>query len=82
MLVHVEVQMSDDGKFAWRMYVYNYRLFGKYNREVASFAVLGDDNPGWRPESFGYKRWGTEAGLRFPDRQAPGLCGKTIRTGG
>jgi hypothetical protein len=66
VLVHVEVQMSDDGKFTWRMYVYNYRLFDKYNREVASFAVLGDDNARWRPQSFGYRRWGTEAGLRFP----------------
>ena len=66
VLVHVEVQMSVDGKFGWRMYVYNYRIFDKYNREVASFAVLGDDDPGWRPRSFGYRRWGTEAGLRFP----------------
>jgi hypothetical protein len=66
VLVHVEVQMSADGKFPWRMYVYNYRLFDKYNREVASFAVLGDDTPDWRPHSFGYKRWGVEVGFRFP----------------
>ncbi len=66
VLVHVEVQMSDDGKFTWRMYVYNYRLFDKYNKEVASFAVLGDDNPRWRPNSFGYQRWGVEVGFRFP----------------
>jgi hypothetical protein len=66
VLVHVEVQMSDDGKFTWRMYVYNYRLFDKYNKEVASFAVLGDDNPRWRPHSFGYRRWGVEVGFRFP----------------
>ena len=66
MLIHVEVQMSDDGKFPWRMYVYNYRLFDKYNVEVASFAVLGDDNPRWRPHSFGYRRWGSEVGFRFP----------------
>ena len=58
--------MSHDGKFGWRMYVYNYRIFDKYNREVASFAVLGDDDPDWRPRSFGYRRWGTEAGSRFP----------------
>ena len=36
------------------------------NREVASFAVLGDDNPDWRPNSFGYRRWGVEVGFRFP----------------
>jgi hypothetical protein len=33
---------------------------------VASFAVLGDDNPRWRPQSFGYQRWGVEVGFRFP----------------
>jgi hypothetical protein len=33
---------------------------------VASFAVLGDDNPHWLPESYSYRRWGVEAGLRFP----------------
>ena len=27
---------------------------------------LGDDNPRWRPDSFGYRRWGTEVGIRFP----------------
>ena len=62
VLVHIEVQASEDGEFARRMYVYNYRIFDRYNREVASFAVLGDDNPHWRPEGFGYRRWGTEMG--------------------
>ena len=66
VLIHVEVQMSEDSSFTWRMYVYNYRVFDKYNKEVASFAVLGDDNPNWRPAGYAYRRWGTEAGLRFP----------------
>ena len=30
------------------------------------FAVFGDDNPNWRPQSYGYELWGTEAGFRFP----------------
>ena len=51
VLIHVEVQMSDETEFPLRMYIYNYRVFDKYNRrEVASFAVLGDDNPHWRPD--------------------------------
>ena len=66
VLVHVEVQMTDESEFPWRMYVYNCRIFVMYNRRVASFAVLGDDNPNWRPQSYGYTLWGTEAGLRFP----------------
>jgi hypothetical protein len=67
VLVHVEVQMSDESEFPLRMFVYHYRLFDKYNkREVASFAVLGDDNPRWRPRSFRYERWGVELAFRFP----------------
>jgi hypothetical protein len=48
------------------MYVYNYRLFDRYDKEVASFAVLGEDNPRWRPQSFGYQRWGVKVGFSFP----------------
>jgi hypothetical protein len=66
VLIHVEVQMDRDGKFAWRMYVYNCGVFLKYNKKVASFAVLGDDSPSWRPAQYGYELWGTEVGIRFP----------------
>jgi hypothetical protein len=66
VLIHVEVQMTDETDFPWRMYVYNCRIFVRYNRRVASFAILGDDNPNWRPFSYGYELWGTEASLRFP----------------
>jgi len=66
VLVHVEVQMTDESSFPCRMFVYHYRLFDKYNREVASFAILGDDKPGWRPQSYDYRRWGVEVGFRFP----------------
>ncbi len=67
ILIHIEVQMDDKSDFPVRMFVYHYRIFDKYNRrEVVSFAVLGDDNPDWRPQSYSYQRWGTEVGFRFP----------------
>lgn len=66
LLMHVEVQTFEEIGFARRMYVYNYRAFDRYNREVVSLAVLGDDNPRWRPERFNYGRWGCRAGIRFP----------------
>ena len=43
VLVHAEVQNQPDAGFAERMYVYNYRLFDRYHRRVASLAVLGDE---------------------------------------
>jgi hypothetical protein len=66
VLVHIEVQGQEEAAFAERMYVYNYRLFDRYRLPVASAAVLGDDRPTWRPNSFGYNLWGCEVGIRFP----------------
>ena len=65
VLVHVEVQSQPATDFARRMFIYNYRLFDRYNRTVASFAILGDNRPAWRPDRFSYELWGTEMGLRF-----------------
>ncbi|MBI4870719.1 MAG: hypothetical protein HY814_04040 [Candidatus Riflebacteria bacterium] len=66
MLVHVEVQGCKAQDLARRMYVYNYRLFDRYDRKVASLAVLTDDDPNWRPDHFAYELWGSQAGLTFP----------------
>lgn len=66
VLVHVEVQSQVEEGFPTRMYVYNYRLFDRYDRQVASLAVLGDPDPRWRPERFGYDLWGCRPSLQFP----------------
>lgn len=66
VLIHVEVQGDPEREFPERMYVYNYRLFDRYRRPVASLAVLSDEDPGWRPSSFSYELWGSRAGLEFP----------------
>ena len=65
-LIHVEVQTSRESNFARRMFTYNHRLCDKYRRKVLSLAVLGDDNPRWRPDRFGYSRWGSSTEIRFP----------------
>jgi hypothetical protein len=66
VLIHVEVQTTREAEFPQRMYVYNYRIFDRYNRAVASLAVLADDDPNWRPTAFYQRLFGCEAGLRFP----------------
>jgi hypothetical protein len=65
LLIHAEVQARREGAFPKRMYVYNYRLFDRYDKEVISLAILADD-PDWRPSRFGYSRWGFRAGIEFP----------------
>ncbi len=66
VLIHVEVQTARDVEFPQRMYVYNYRVFDRYNRPVASLAVLADDDPDWRPSEFRSSVFGCEVGIRFP----------------
>ena len=66
VLVHIEVQGDVEGTFAKRMYVYNYRIFDRYDRRVASLAVLADSLRGWRPDGYGYELWGCKVGIQFP----------------
>ena len=66
VLIHVEIQTRRDENFARRMYVYNYRVADRYDRRVASLAVLADDDPEWRPSEFKDALFGCEVALRFP----------------
>ncbi len=66
VLIHLEVQSQYETDFPERMYIYNYRLFDRYKRRVASLAILGDESPNWRPDHYGYKLWGCEVDLKFP----------------
>ncbi|RCJ14729.1 cytosolic protein [Nostoc sp. ATCC 43529] len=66
LLIHIEVQSQEETDFPRRMFVYNYRIFDRYNRSVASLAVLGDDNIKWRPNRFGYELFGCTVDFHFP----------------
>jgi hypothetical protein len=66
LLVHIEVQMSRQAQFAERMFIYNYRIFDRYHHPVASLAVLGDDDPRWLPQEFGYAALGSRMAFHFP----------------
>jgi len=66
VLIHVEIQGEYDPEFAKRMYVYNYRIFDRYDRPVVSLAVLCDASSRWRPRRYGYTLWGFQVGMTFP----------------
>ncbi|MHC5742596.1 MAG: RpnC/YadD family protein [Nostoc sp.] len=66
ILVHLEVQSQEESDFAQRMFSYNYRIFDRYKRSVASLAVLGDDRTTWRPNQFSYCLFGCQVDFRFP----------------
>ncbi|MGL5034883.1 MAG: hypothetical protein ACRC6M_13895 [Microcystaceae cyanobacterium] len=65
ILIHVEVQSQYDTHFPRRMYTYNYRAFDLYQKPVLSLAILGDDRPNWRPNSFRYGLAGCEVSIKF-----------------
>ncbi len=64
--IHVEVQGQHDANFPERLFTYNYRLYDRYRRPVATLAVLADDGENWKPTHFGYRLFGCEMGIRFP----------------
>ncbi len=39
-------------EFPERMYIYNYRIFDKFRKEVVSLVLLTDDNPNFRPREY------------------------------
>ena len=66
ILVHIEVQAQEDAGFEMRMFVYHYRIFDRYQRQVVSLSILADEKEHWRPRKFSYGLWGCEMEFRFP----------------
>ena len=48
------------------MFIYNSRLFDRYDLEVISLAVLADDRKSWKPNQYKYRRLGFKREMKFP----------------
>lgn len=66
LLIHIEVQGGYEAGFPRRMFVYHYRLFNRYNREVCSLAILADERESWRPKRYSHAVWGCRVYFKFP----------------
>jgi hypothetical protein len=66
IVAHVEIQNQKEEEFGERVFVYYARLRDKFKREVASFAVLGDTDVSWRPNSFARETLGFNVQVSFP----------------
>ena len=66
VLFHVEVQGQKQSILPDRMHTYSNRLEDMYNMLVASFALLADDDPKWRPTTYSREIWGTQKYFKFP----------------
>ena len=66
ILIHLEIQATQNPDFNKRMFVYRYRLRDVYDQPIASIALLLDDDPYWRPCSYSESLWDSEIIMRFP----------------
>ncbi len=66
VLIHIEVQGQPERDFARRMYVYNYRIYDRYERPIMSIAILADEQADWRPDRFTQELWGCTIEMRYP----------------
>ena len=66
VLIHIEVQGQRETGFPQRIFVYQYRLFDRNKTPVASFVILTDEDPNWRPNEYRAEIFGTELSLKFP----------------
>lgn len=76
VFVHIDVQGSFDREFAERVFVYNYRIYDRYRRPVASLALLADGNRRWKPKAFDYELFGCKTGIRFPIAKLSDYAGR------
>ncbi|MGV8118903.1 MAG: cytosolic protein [Candidatus Xenobiia bacterium LiM19] len=66
LLIHIEVQGKAEKRFEERLFIYSYRIFDRYKRDVVTLAVLTDDKKDYRPSSFEMGRWGCRHCFEFP----------------
>ncbi len=66
LLIHIEVQGYKEKNFAERIFIYTYRIFNRYNREVVSAVILTDPDPDYRPNRYCRERWGFRLDMEYP----------------
>ncbi|HEX4947984.1 MAG TPA: DUF4351 domain-containing protein [Blastocatellia bacterium] len=66
LLIHLEVQGALRRGFAKRIYIYNYRIFDKYDAEVISLALLTDSPRPSQLMTWQVQRWNCDLTFRFP----------------
>lgn len=65
VLIHVEVQGTVQKDFERRMFRYYSRIFDKYDKRIAAFAIFTDTNAGFHPQQYEYSFLGTEILYKF-----------------
>ncbi len=65
LLIHIEIQLQRERDYPKRMFRYMARLFLEYDLPIISFAVLVDEHPNWRPDTYEYTFGGCELRYKY-----------------
>ncbi len=65
VLIHIEVQGTRETGFEVRLYIYNFRIYDRFELPVATFVILTDDDENWRPTEYLTEVLGTEVRFKF-----------------
>lgn len=66
VLIHIEIQAQYIANLPKKIFQYYYRAIDLHDVPIASFVILADKNPRWKPQRLMYKLWGCELNFRFP----------------
>ncbi|MFH0924672.1 MAG: hypothetical protein V1872_03420 [bacterium] len=59
ILVHIEIQGYRDTEFAKRMFIYFYRVFDKYQKDLIALALFTDNYKNFNPKKYEYNFYQT-----------------------
>jgi hypothetical protein len=65
VLIHIEIQGYRDLEFSKRMFIYFYRIYDKFKKDILSLAVFADSSKRYKPDRFSYKFYGCELSFRY-----------------
>ncbi len=67
VLLHIEIQAQRTEDFQLRIFVYHARVFDAFGYpDLITLAILADDDPNWRPDTFQRSLGGCELTFRYP----------------
>jgi len=66
ILIHVEVQGYADSNFEKRMFIYQYRIYDRFQIHPAALAILSDDDAKFHPKEYRKSIFGTKIQYQFP----------------
>jgi len=65
VLIHIEVQGTRETGFEVRLYIYNFRIYDRFELPVATFVILTDEDENWRPTEYLTEVLGTEVRFKY-----------------